>query len=74
MKKIIAIFLTITSMFSFFILFNNEKIQQRNEMEKAEQNLKYRYNIIIPIKIDSKDTNETLKVLENILDKYKYIL
>lgn len=70
MKKIIAIFLTITSMFSFFILFNNEKIQQRNEMEKAEQNLKYRYNIIIPIKIDSKDTNETLKVLENILDKY----
>lgn len=48
MKKIIYFLLIIISMFSFSILFNNEKLQQNNNMEKVEQNSSNSYNISIP--------------------------
>lgn len=53
MKKLIAVFLTIATMFSFFILFNTEQSNQKNEMELAEQQFKYNYTILIPTEISN---------------------
>lgn len=70
MKKLIALLLTIASMFSFFILFNNEKREQQSNMEIAEKNLKYNIRIMIPTKIDSNNADDMLKGIKDTLDKY----
>ena len=57
-------------MFSFFILFNNEKREQQSNMEIAEKNLKYNIRIMIPTKIDSNNADDMLKGIKDTLDKY----
>ena len=70
MKKLIALLLTIASMFSFFIYYGDERREQQSYMEKAEENLKYSMKIIIPSKIDSKPDAESLSKMKKVLDKY----
>lgn len=70
MKKLIAILLAVTSMLSFFILFNNEKREQQSNMERAEQTLQYNIKIIIPTKVDIYPKEKTIKGIEDTLNKY----
>lgn len=71
MKKIIAILLTISTMFSFFILFDNENSNQKNEMESAEQQLKYNYKILIPTQVSNIPQDKAYKKIKDALDKSK---
>jgi len=64
LKKLIAILLAVTSMLSFFILFNNEKREQQSNMERAEQTLRNNIKIIIPTKVDIYPKEKTIKGIE----------
>ena len=58
LKKIIYFLLIVISMFSFSILFNNQKLQVNSDMEKAEQSISNSYNIVIPSDIlNSKESD-----------------
>lgn len=71
MKKLIAFFLIIVSMFSFFIVFNDQQGTQKNDMESAEQTLKYNYKIIIPTELSNRSQEGVYLKIKNALDKYK---
>lgn len=53
MKKFIAVLLLTISMFSFFILYNEQKELQIFNMKNAEHHLKNSYEVIIPSRINS---------------------
>lgn len=53
MKKFISILLLTISMFSFFILYNEQQQVQTYNMKNAEHQLNNSYRIIIPSKINS---------------------
>ncbi len=69
MKKLISIFLLIATVFSFFILFNNEKSKQQNNMELAEQQLKYSYKILMPTQLSNLSQNEVYLKIKAAIDK-----
>ncbi|MGL5567782.1 MAG: DUF1430 domain-containing protein [Cetobacterium sp.] len=70
MKKIINIFLIITYMFSFYILYGKANVDYINEMRKIQYELPNSYKLMIPTKIDDSDKNEIYKKIVILLDKY----
>jgi bacteriocin-associated integral membrane protein len=62
--------LIIASMLSFFILFNNEQLYQINEMEKAEQQLKYNYIVLMPSKLSNSSQQDVYEKIKSLLNKY----
>ncbi|MGG7178308.1 DUF1430 domain-containing protein [Clostridium paraputrificum] len=70
MKKIIYFLLIIISMFSFSILFNNEKLKQDNNMEKAEQYSSNSYNILIPNDIQKYSEDSVYNGIIDVVKKY----
>lgn len=70
MKKIISIFLLIASFLSFYIAYNNEKMEYSKQIEEIQLNLPNSYNIIIPTKVDNQDRKKSYENIVKILDKY----
>lgn len=69
MKKIINFLLIIISICSFSILFNSEKIQEKNNIEKAERKFDNSYNILIPS--DIQKNKEEQNVYDYIIEVIK---
>lgn len=70
MKKVIYLLLIIVSMFSFSLLFENEKLRINNNMERVEQNLSNSYNILLPTSLDKGDQNNVYNTIIDVLKKH----
>lgn len=65
------ILLIITSMFSYFVLFNTEKQKVDNNIEIAEQNLNYTYKILIPDEVNNRDQSIIYDSMVKVLRDHK---
>lgn len=70
LKKIIYFLLIVISMFSFSILFNNQKLQVNSDMEKAEQSISNSYNIVIPSDILNSKESDIYNCIVEVLKKH----
>lgn len=62
MRKFIAVLLLAISLFSFFILYNQQKELQIYNMKNVEHHFQYIYEINIPTKINQFPRGTQLKV------------
>lgn len=70
LKKIIYFLLIVISMFSFSILFNNQKLQVNSDMEKAKQSISNSYNIVIPSDILNSKESDIYNCIVEVLKKH----
>lgn len=66
MKKIIVVLITIISVITFIAIYNTESIKSYNEIVNFEENIEYRYNIVLPSGISS--LNQETEVMSHIIE------
>lgn len=67
MKKVVCFLLIIISMFSFSLLFNNEKLKQNGNIERVEQSLSNSHDIMLPSKIDKENIEKVYNCIKEVV-------
>lgn len=70
MKIFISLLLLIASVFSYYILYNNEQMRYSGSVQQIEDNMPYSHNIMIPGKIDNENRADIYNKIVDNLEKY----
>lgn len=70
MKKLIKIVFLIISILSFFILFNESKTNNIDNIKNVERTINNTYKILIPNEVTNRRQEDIYIGMKNILDKY----
>ena len=70
MRKIIAVILSIISLFTYTVYFGVQKSSENNKIQQIEMNIKGSRKILLPNKLTNKSQNEVLNKIIESLDKF----